>query len=127
MKINLYGKNLELTESIEEYVERRVSNLDKMLHKLEDRGQEVMVNFEVSKATNHHKAGEVFHADALVKIDGKEFYASADKEDLFQAIDDIKEMLFKEISREKGKRITLFHRGARKIKETLKGLRRWKK
>lgn len=127
MKINLYGKNLELTESIEQYVEKRVTNLDKMLHKIEDRGQEVMVNFEVSKTTNHHKGGEVFHADALAKIDGKEFYASADKEDLFQAIDEIKETLFRDISKEKGKRLRLFHRGARKIKETLKGLRYWKK
>ncbi|MEJ0001754.1 MAG: ribosome-associated translation inhibitor RaiA [bacterium] len=127
MKINLYGKNLELTEAIEDYVQKRVTNLDKMLSKIEARGEAVMVNFEVSKSTNHHKAGEVFHADCLIKIDGKEFYASADKEDLYQAIDEVKASLFAEMSRDKGKRLALFHRGARKIKDALKGIRNWKK
>lgn len=121
MQINLHGKNIELTESISDYVSKRVTNLEKLLTKIEDRGGKVMANFEVSKSTNHHKSGDVFHADCLIKIDGKEFYSSADKEDLYQAIDSIKDSLYNEINKDKNRTQALFKRGAAKVKNIMKG------
>lgn len=120
MKINLKCTNMELTSVIEDYVTKRVTNLEKLIS---NSGEgEVMVNFEVSKSTNHHKSGEIFHADCLIKIDGKEFYSSADKEDLFQAIDEVKDILYQEISKNKDRRQTLFKRGAASVKKMMKGL-----
>ncbi|MFA5095297.1 MAG: ribosome-associated translation inhibitor RaiA [Candidatus Paceibacterota bacterium] len=122
MKINLQGKNFELTEAIKDYVSKRVTNLEKLLSSMEASGGEAMVNFEVGKSTKHHKSGVVFHSDCLIKIGGKEFYASSDKEDLYQAIDEIKESLFNEIRKNKDRRQTLFRRGASSVKKMLKGL-----
>lgn len=122
MKINLQGKNIELTPAITEYATKRVTNLEKLLGSMEEDGGEVLVAFEVGNITNHHKGGSVFHADCLIKTEGQEFYASADKEDLYEAIDAVREALFKEISRYKGRRHTLLVRGARSIKKMLKGL-----
>ena len=122
MQINLQGKNMELTEAIKDYVLKRVTNLGKLLSSIEERGGKVMVNFEVGKSTNHHKSGEVFHTDCLIKIDGKEFYGSSDKEDLYQAIDAIKDSLYNEINKNKDRSQTLLHRGARSIKKMMKGL-----
>lgn len=122
MQINLQGKNIELTEAIKEYVLKRVTNLEKLLSRIEGRQGKVMVNFEVSRSTNHHKSGEVFHADCLIKIDGKEFYSSADKEDLYQAVDAIKDSLYNEINKNKDRTQTLFKRGATSIKKMMKGL-----
>ena len=124
MQINLVGKNIELTEAIKSYVSKRVTNLEKLLTRIEERGGKVMANFEVGKSTNHHKGGEVFHTDCLIKIDGKEFYGSADKEDLYQAIDSLKDSLYNEINKNKDRRQTLFRRGASSIKKMLKGLSR---
>lgn len=124
MQINLQGKNLELTDTIKDYILKRVTNLEKLLSKIEDGSHEVKVNFEVSKSSNHHKSGEIFHADCLINIKGQEFYSSADEEDLYQAIDKIKENLFREISKNKDRKQTLLHRGARSIKKMLKGLSR---
>ncbi len=124
MKINLQGKNFELTEAIKDYVSKRVTNLEKLLSTMEAGGGEVLVNFEVGKSTKHHKTGAVFHSDCLIKIDGKEFYASSDKEDLYQAIDEIKESLFNEIRKNKDRRQTLFKRGASSVKKMMKGLSR---
>src|SRR3989344_1121384 len=101
MQINLQGKNIELTEAIKDYILKKVTNLEKLLSGIEAKEGRVMVNFEVSKSTNHHKSGDVFHADCLIKIDGKEFYSSADKEDLYQAIDAIKDTLYYEINKNK--------------------------
>ena len=124
MQINLVGKNIELTEAIKSYVSKRVTNLEKLLTRIEERGGKVMANFEVGKSTNHHKGGEVFHTDCLIKIDGKEFYGSADKEDLYEAIDAVKNSLYNEINKNKDRRQTLFRRGALSIKKMLKGLSR---
>lgn len=125
MQINLKGKNLELTEAIDDYVLRRVSNLGKLLSKMEDGGERsIMVDFEVAKTTNHHKAGEVYEAACKVNIGGREFYSSSEKEDLYEAVDDVKAKLFGEISKNKDRRQTLFHRGARSVKKMLKGLSR---
>ena len=122
MQINLQGKNIELTEDIKDYVLKRVTNLEKLLYGIKEKGGKVMVNFEVNKSTNHHKLGEVFHADCLIKIDGKEFYSSADKEDLYQAVDAIKDSLYNEINKNKDRKQTLLYRGARSIKKMMKGL-----
>ena len=122
MQINLQGKNIELTEAIRDYVLKRVTNLEKLLSGIEAKGGEVNANFEVSKSTNHHKSGEIFHSDCLIKINGKEFYSSSDKEDLYQTIDEIKENLFREIRKSKDRRHTLWKRGAVSIKKMMKGL-----
>lgn len=121
MQINLQSKNLEITEAIHDYIEKKVTNLGKVLSQIEESGGEVQVLFDISRNTKH-KEGEVFHADCLVNVDGKKFYASADKEDLYEAIDDIKESLYNEISRKKDKEKTLFKRGALSVKKMMKGL-----
>jgi len=122
MQINLLGKNMELTDAIRDYTLKRITNLEKLLSGIKEKGGEVIMNFEVGKSTNHHKSGEIFHADCLVKIDGKEFYGSADKEDLYAAIDAVKDSLFNEIHKNKSRKQTLLRRGAASVKRMMKGL-----
>ncbi len=127
MNINFQTKNMESTPAIYDYVVKRVTNLGKLLSKLEEGNNEAVIRFDVSKITNHHKSGVVFSADCSININGKNFYSSVSKEDLYEAIDAVKENLFGEISKSKDKKNTLFHRGARKIKETIKGIKNWRK
>jgi len=122
MKINLQGKNIELTEAIKDYVLKRVTNLEKLLSNPESKKGEALVNFEVTKTTNHHKAGEIFHASCAISIDGKNFYGESDHEDLYSAIDEVKETLFSDIQKNKDRRQTLFKRGAMSVKKMLKGM-----
>jgi ribosome-associated translation inhibitor RaiA len=95
-----------------------------LLSRIEENGGDVMVNFEVGKSTKHHKSGEVFHADCFININGNKFYASSDKEDVYQSIDEIKDSLFNDIQKNKDRKQTLFKRGALSIKKMLKGLSR---
>lgn len=122
MQINLQGKNIELTESIKDYVLKRVTNLEKLLSNIEIKKGEARVLFEIAKTTNHHKAGEIFHADCSINIGGKKFYGSSNHEDLYSAIDEVKEILFKDIQKNKDRAQTLFKRGAMSVKKMLKGL-----
>lgn len=122
MQINLQGKNLELTEDIKEYVEKRVTNLEKFLKGMEKSSGEAVADFEVEITTNHHKSGEIFKAKGKVDVEGEEFYAESEAEDLFAAIDEVKETLYNEIIKNKGRKQTLFKRGASSVKKMMKGL-----
>ena len=123
MSINLQGKNIELTSAIKNHVLKRVTNLEKLLSGIEKKGDEVQVYFEVGKNTNHHNKGQdVFHAYAKIDVRGEEFYSSADEEDVYIAIDAVKENLYREISKSKDRKQTLFKRGAASVKKMLKGI-----
>ena len=122
MQIQLQAKNMELTSAINDYVAKRVTNLEKLLKNIEEQGGEVAVRFDVAKTTNHHKEGEIFNATCAISTKNGKFYSSADKEDLYQAIDEVKEKLFNEIGKNKGRRQTLLVRGARSVKKMFKGL-----
>ena len=121
MKINIQAKNIELTDSIKEYVEKKITNLEKIIQSMQE-NTEPIVDFEVGRSTNHHKSGFIFHANCLINTNGKKFYSSADEEDLFLAIDNVRESLFLKISKEKDKKQTLFKRGALSVKKMMKGL-----
>jgi putative sigma-54 modulation protein len=122
MQINLQSKNIELTEAIKDYVLKRVTNLEKLLSNIETKKGEAKVKFEVTKTTNHHKAGEIFHADCIISVAGKKYYGSSDNEDLYSAIDEVKNTLFNDIQKNKDRRQTLYKRGALSVKKMLKGL-----
>lgn len=113
---------MELTEAIRDHVLKKVTNLEKLLNGIKTEKGEVMVRFEVSKTTNHHKNGDIFQANCEINIDGKDFYSSAEDEDLYSAIDEVKENLFHEIGKNKDRKQTLFKRGAASVKKMLKGL-----
>ncbi len=122
MKINLQGKNLEITPAIHDYIIKKVTNLGKLLDTIEKESGEIFVNFNVAKTTNHHKTGEVYRADCSVETQRGNYFVSVDEEDLYAAIDSAKESLFRDISKKKEKKHTLFYRGARKIKNLVKGV-----
>lgn len=122
MNINLQAKNMELTDAIHDYVEKRVTNLGKLLSEIEKESGEILVRFNVAKNTNHHKGGDVFEADCTIVIKGEDFHFKATTEDLYQSIDEVKESLYELIRREKDRKQTMFKRGAASVKKMLKGL-----
>ena len=122
MKINFQAKNIELTEDLREYAEKRITDLWKLMAKIEEEGEEVTVLFNLHRTTNHHKEGAIFHADCSIPVKGKRFYASYDGEDIREAIDKVKETLLREISKSKDRDQTLYKRGAASVKKMFKGL-----
>jgi ribosomal subunit interface protein len=122
MKINFQAKNIEITPAIHDYTVKRATNLGKLLTEIEERDGEVIVLFSLSKTTHHHKGGEVFHADCSVNIKGKKYYASVNREDLYEAIDVLKDNLYNEINKNKDRKQTLFKRGALSVKKMMKGM-----
>lgn len=124
MHIDIKVLNLELTSALRDYAEKRMSGLEKFMH---GESSHTLLSLELSKTTNHHKHGDIFRAEANLGSGGKTFRAASEKEDINAAIDDVREELMHEITKNKDKRQTLFRRGAHRVKNALKGFYSFKK
>jgi len=111
---------MELTPAIREYVESRVSGLEKFIKNKYPEG--VHASVEVGKSTNHHKNGDIFMAEVHFRSGGLDLYAFSEKEDLYTAIDDLKIEATRVLTESKDRKSTLFRRGARSVKKMLKGI-----
>lgn len=118
MSINIKATNIELTNSIGKYINKKLESVEKFVKNK----NEMIVYIEVGKTTNHHKQGDVFKAEFNIEISGIKFYTVSEKEDLFNAIDDAQKELVRQISENKDKQQTLFKRGATSVKKMLKGI-----
>lgn len=117
MRVQIKATNLDLTSSIEEYARKRVAAFEKFL------SSEDLVSVELARTTRHHKSGDIFKAEIFLRDSGKEYYAVSEKEDLYAAIDDVKDEIVREIKSYKGKMRTLFRRGGARVKNFIKRLK----
>ncbi len=117
MNIHIKANNIELTDAIRAYVEKRLESLKKFV-----KDDSVVVYVEVGKTTAHHKSGDIFKSEVNFDFNGKNFHAISEQSDLYAAIDDTKEELSRTLVSFKDKRHTLFKRGASSVKKMLKGI-----
>ena len=119
MNISIKATNIELTSALKDYTEKRMAGIMKFTE-----GGEAEIAVEIGKTTSHHRQGDVFAASANVTTTlGKLYHAASQKADLYEAIDDIRDEIVREIKSARGKRDSLFKRGARRVKNILKGFR----
>ncbi len=124
MQITIKATNIELTEAIRDYVNKKFNLVSKFVRKSDE---SVLCRVEVGKITQHHKKGEVFRAEGRLHVDGKELYATSEKEDLYAAIDDVKDELVRVLTSTKEKKMDMIRKGGARIKNMLKGLYDWRK
>lgn len=118
MKYSTKATNIELTVSIEDYLQKRLNSLDRFLP---EREEDYRCAVEVGKSTNHHKSGDVFRAEVNLRMSGQEFYAVSEENDLYAAIDLVKDEIFHQITSRKTKNETLMRKSAAKLKNFIKG------
>jgi ribosomal subunit interface protein len=112
------AQNMELTPALQDYTEKRLGGLGKFT------AGEPTVVVEIGKTTEHHHKGDVFVAKVDVTTPlGKQYHAVSHKSDLYEAIDDVRSEIVRMLTTGKEKKITLFKRGAQKVKDILRGFR----
>ncbi|MDO8510259.1 MAG: ribosome-associated translation inhibitor RaiA [bacterium] len=116
--VRVQGANMEITPSIYNYVVKKIEMLDKYVNP-EDTS--ALCDVEIGKTTAHHRSGDIFKAEFNLHIAHKYFYTVAEKEDLYAAIDEVKDEMAEILTHEKDKRISLLKRGGRKVKRILRG------
>lgn len=117
MKINIKATNIDLTTSLDDYINKKLSALLKFIKE-----DEASIYVEIGKTTNHHKQGDIFRAEFNVEVPSDKFYTFSEKEDLYSAIDDAKDEISRQIISKKNKKQTLFKRGSSRVKRILKGI-----
>lgn len=118
MKIKITTTNIELTSAIESYVDEKIKSIEKFA--LPHESEEPIVEVEIGKTTNHHASGDVFRAEANLRVRGKHFRVTSEKDDLYAAIDEMRDELMRVLSSHKDKTRTLFRKGAAAIKDMLR-------
>ncbi len=98
LSIELYGRNIEITERIRDYVEKKVSKLDRFLNNIE----ETRVDLAHVKSARSASDRQV----AQITIRGRGFILRAEEraDDIFAAIDAALDKMQRQIERYKGKR-----------------------
>ena len=118
MKINIKATGIELTPAISDYVYKKISAIEKYIDK---NNTDVVAQVEVGKNTRHHKAGNIFRAEVHIIGEGLDLYAVSDMEDLYAAIDTVKDEIVRNVIQLKDKREMLTRKGAKMMKNMMKG------
>jgi putative sigma-54 modulation protein len=97
-KVEVTEKNIEITERIQTYIDKKTQKLDRLLNDITD----VHVNISFSQSVRHADDRHV----AEITIHGKGYILRAEERasDVFIAIDNAMEKLQRQIERFKGKR-----------------------
>jgi putative sigma-54 modulation protein len=119
MRHNIKTKDITLTPSLSEYLEKKLSHLDKFI--IPEEMESVMCYVELGKTTKHHKTGDVFRAEYNIHINGKTLRAVKEGFDLNAAIDLASDEMENELRSYKTKKVSLLRRGGAKIKRIIKG------
>ena len=120
MNIKIKGIDIEVTEAIKDYVTKKVGEaLEKFNHLSES--QNILAEVELSKTNNHHSHGELYKVSVKVSGSHTNIFLDTKKNDLYAAIDEIKDKLEYRISTTKDKKLSVSHKLAVKFKNLFKG------
>lgn len=97
MTINLRGTGMELTPAIRDYVEQKMSMLDKYFDNI------IIANIDVGLRSNHHQKGDIYYAEVNLNVPGHLIRVVKEERDLYKAIDKVKDHLKMELEKMKEK------------------------
>jgi ribosomal subunit interface protein len=110
---------MEMTDAIREYALEKMKTLEKFIPRDDTSAK---LSLELSKTTTHHTHGAFFQAEAQLHIRGKTTTLRTTQDDLYKAIDILKDMLSRELAQHKDKELSSIRRGAHKVKALFKKL-----
>lgn len=122
MSINIKATNIELTKAIEYHVNKQLEKIEKLLS-----NKDAVLKIEVGRTTNHHNKGDVYRAEIDISSGEEKYYASSEHSDLYKAFNLTREQILKELRRSRGRKQTLFLRGATSVKKRIKGILSYKR
>jgi len=109
-RITIKATNVELTETIREYVEKRAQSLEKYLT-----GDDI-VYVEVEQITKH-KQGDIFRAEIRFVYQGKSLYAESTKSDIMSAIDEATNDIDRRTNSLRTRLLHSVRKGAKRLKD----------
>jgi ribosome hibernation promoting factor len=105
MELQIKGRNLEVSESMRTFAERKLAKLGKLMH------ESTRVEVELSVEKNPSVAANQI-AEATVWLKGRTLRAKQASRDMKSSIDDLTEKLHRELAELRDKRVTRRRRAA---------------
>ncbi|GMU25473.1 ribosome-associated translation inhibitor RaiA [Patescibacteria group bacterium] len=87
MYINIQPKSMELTDAVKSYCEEKFHMLEKYYDHIEE------INCELGMTSRKHNKGSIYTCTGHLFVPGKDFYVEKQEEDLYKAIDKVKDHL----------------------------------
>lgn len=124
MRIIITTKNIELTDGLKSFVEKKIGSIKKFINILKQdtpQGLKTLaeVFVEVEKETEHHKKGKIFLVKTQVILPGRSLMSQYRADDLFKAVVGAKNELKTEIEKYKIKISDRNRREQRRAKQDL--------
>ena len=119
MKVNLKATNIDLTQALKDFVEKKISGLDKFISH-PDGGIQAWV--EIGMTTKGQQSGDIYRAEIQITVPhvDKGVRVESTSTDLYAAIEEARDEMKVELRRIKDKKISLARQGSRAIKNALK-------
>jgi ribosomal subunit interface protein len=117
-KTNIKATNYELTTEIREIIEQKTAHFEKFMPVGAD--EEVIMNVEVGKITDHHHQGLIYRAEFNIKYKGQFKRSESTQENLRAAIEIASDELTRQIRKTKERRKDLIKQGADRVKKWLR-------
>jgi putative sigma-54 modulation protein len=92
MTINIHARGIELTPAIREYTEEKMQSVEKYMESIRH------MDVEVGRADGHHHKGDVYECKAVVQIGGEVMKIEREADDLYKAIDKVRDHLRVELT-----------------------------
>ena len=106
MRIIIRGQNLKLTPAIRAFTEEKIGGVTRLL----GASERLLARVEVGKPSQRHKSGPIFYAEVNLSLGSRLLRAHAEHQDLYSAIDKIRDEIERQIRKFKTKRTSLLKR-----------------
>ncbi len=112
MNITIHANHVELTDTLREYTEKKINSLLKYFDRI------TSAAVDIGRESNHHQKGEIFYAEVNLHLSGGPMIRiRKETEDLYKAIDKVKDHLKEELDQIKGKMRAKDREVLRNVKE----------
>ena len=97
MMITIQVSGIDSTDAIKQYANDKVADLEKYFPNIQK------IDVDVGMRSGHHLKGKIYYAECNVSVPGRLVRVSKDAEDLYKAIDKVRDHLKVELEKIKGK------------------------
>lgn len=97
MTINIHATGIELTPALRQYAEDKIGGLTKFFDGI------LSIDIDVGARTHHHQKGEIYYAEANMRIPGRVVRVVKEEADVYKAIDKLKDHLKVDLEKAKEK------------------------
>ena len=87
MFIDVQAKDLELTSAIDSYAREKFNMLEKYYDSIQE------IHCELEMDSHKHNQGKIYTCKGHLFVPGKDFYVEKQEEDLYKAVDKVKDHL----------------------------------